>query len=595
MHKRMGLFVGLLLVTPRIASAQDVVNLWQARFATARGETRCAYGASDCNRCVYDVQGQFKKMTIDGAMDRRAADWTFTPGNYYAPKGTLPSSTFDYVDVALSDLGLTGTPPNIDVHDFGHFQSFARLPTTADNEIAYVTAFDGKNGSLFGTTAKRMSGVDEGRLSNATLSYMDGARTVHIGGMQGIGRRALIAQETPGGGPATLSFYDFTYPSAPSALHTDLRAVSGQNSAANVGVVKLASGGYFIVSSEGSYHQNYRVYYTPSLSAPRLEPIYRPSVVYPSAPSRSGTKDGFENVSLVTECGTGDVYMVGVTGPDMFGGMAISTATYGAVDSGYGAAKGTWSLYKLTNPISAELVATNAVDMDRASCDPRGGGSAFAGQHGELVFYCTAIARASSIREAACPAALAASGGGGLLAGLLNLLTPLVGLPPMGDLLGGTLGVVSPFLAGVECGGAMVDSLQNNDGRWGTAFTEWWPRAATPETPTVQTYPVTFAVSSSLDGWKLAVKDGVSSHQCTVITNGSGRTTCTINVPAGKPATFYPVGPEPSAGFYFTGNPSCPVGDLNTQSCVCDTRGATCTVKAVTGPMTFNMYAGVLL
>jgi hypothetical protein len=83
-------------------------------------------------------------------------------------------------------------------------------------------------------------------------------------------------------------------------------------------------------------------------------------------------KYGNENITIVTECGTGDLYMIGST----------ASGTFVSGDN-------RWSLYRITPGAIPDIenVANSTKGKD-PECDARAAGTATAGRYGTLNVYC---------------------------------------------------------------------------------------------------------------------------------------------------------------------------------------------------------------
>lgn len=367
LHTLAAWVLALCAALPPRAAAQDIPEAWVARFSAFKGKTDCAYGARDCNRCVNDVVEQFRDLTQRDAHVRRVRKWKIETFDLpYPPRNLSPSAPIGPNSFA------------------GHFQSFIRLPTDgiagAPNLFASYS-----NAAIFGSRAEA---EPSGRIGNGNLRYHYGAAYDHPGGMQGLGQYVLVATEKDGADGTRLEILDSAAPNTPPRVYP----LPGMDRAANVSAAKLQSGGYLLLLSRSSYHTDYRLFFTASLEDPLLEDVL-PSITTTwdtgFASGWSGDeKNGFENLSMVTECGTGKLYVIGSTAPEVLNPDGLTAL--------YPWGKSIWSLYELvsgTSPVDGKHhalrhITNNTREMYSRECDPRASGTAFAGPNGELALYC---------------------------------------------------------------------------------------------------------------------------------------------------------------------------------------------------------------
>lgn len=460
----------------RRAYAQDVPILWNARFSTLVGDLRCSYGDQDCNRCAYDVEGQFRRMARDGKMKRNVRSWHWNYGQSYFPKNANPSSI-------------------VTLFPSGHFQSVARVPA-GFNEL--LATWGGGERGIF---VVKQGVQPNGKLSQTgDLKYLFDGTTNHPGGLQGIGKYAVIATDES---PAFIDIID-------ASVNPPVRTVSlaaGQRMA-NLGIAKLAGGGYVILSTTTSKENGYVLWYTASLKSPHLEKMWESSVTA-DRPVEGLEYKGYEGLSLVTECGTGRIYAVGMTAP--------ATGLIGAGD-------GYWALYSLLPTPQLIYRMRNSVDMNHPACMPRAGGSAFVGRHGELAFYCHQKGQDEHplISWVTCEVSA-----GALVTSILT-----------GDL---AVGALSGWLAHESCSAI---ALGNDE----IAFTELWPTEGTPETPPSNQRQVTVRIDVGQTGGDCGVTSVLDLANASSCQTASGIVECSWPVAAGELVTLLPMhGPNVGA------------------------------------------------
>jgi hypothetical protein len=190
-----------------------------------------------------------------------------------------------------------------------------------------------------------------------------------------------------------------------------------------------------------------------------IEGMWRLDLVADQHPD-IGDKDvqGFENLSIVTECGTGDLYVLGVNG-----GEFPDTANE-------------WWLHRLEDGPTLKFVDKNTLDIRGDACNPRASGTAFAGAYGELGLYCHQKGQRDNqtINAVTCAIAVHNVVTSGDWAAFLDMFAP------------GLAGVVVIGSAAAAAGTCPQAILPDNE----VAFTELWPTDPTPETPPPETVGV---------------------------------------------------------------------------------------------------------
>jgi hypothetical protein len=427
----------LSVAVPVDARALDTAVMWNARFAGLRGNLACSVGDPDCNRCVYDVRGQFEAMAHGNKFLESVSTWHFDDGAKQ-PSGYAAT---DVLTILPGPFGIGDISLTPGVENGSHFQSLVRSPSASPNLFA---SYGGVTSGIFMIEAPETS---RGMLDGGSLSYIYKGATGHPGGMAAIGEHLLVASDSDtqpllhvidvGNAPAS----GRTYP-LPEKV-------------ANVSAAQLATGGYVLLTTTTSGENSHRLWYTPSLTDVRLEPMFGVPTEASWAPELDGKEgtEGFENTSLITECGTGNLYMIGANGtPDV------------AQDN-----KGVWALYQLTAQRELRFVARNTVKMHGPACNTRASGTAFAAKYGRLGLYChqkgqQAEQRAQGIRCGIAAHNLATAPGWGPIAEAFAPGSTAVIL---------SIGVSE---AANNCPEAVLAADE-------IAYTELWSTAKTPETP----------------------------------------------------------------------------------------------------------------
>ncbi len=311
-----------------------------------KADLTCAYGGPDCNRCVNDVRGEFAKL---GNLTKPALQkYEYGVSSTYQPANWTPRDFLTRQAIA------------------GHLQSFVRLPvdTGSDQDAWFAATY---------SDSKEISGVRTGAVylvrapvtwaghSVRATGHMEYVYKTaeHPGGAQAIGRYLAVGVDDFGS--ATLDVYNL---SSKSDAHKETAKLPHRT--AGVGLAKLAAGGYLIMSKRWGSNTTFDLYHTLS-----LDNLARYTDLRLLGSGNGAT--GAENVSVVTECGTGDLYGVTTTGDE-----PLHNDNY-------------WSLYAITGVANApriDLVSTKTTEQSGA-CDGRASATAFATMDGDLSFYCS--------------------------------------------------------------------------------------------------------------------------------------------------------------------------------------------------------------
>lgn len=319
-----------------------------------KGSTRCREGRDDCNFCAVNVQQQFQKAAAKQISWQRKR-WNFTWPQPYPPNNVRPLDIFDG-DPAYA-LGI----PN------KHVQGFVR---TNSRLYPYAGSHSHKRrGGIFV--------VKQGANGTQTLSSLHQVKGKHPSGVQIIGRYLVY------GVGSRLIFKDIE--SFNQTTNISLTA-QGANFGGGLSIVKLARDNHLLmVTGPGGQKPGTRYnrfYHLKSVNGrPRsLRFINRSTTTKPS--QWPNILNYSENMSAITECGTGDVYTVHTTG-DQQGIGAI-------------AGKGYWRLSKLvTNGSALGLKAVNAfaITQDIKRCNVRAAATVNVNPQNRLEFACHGYAK----------------------------------------------------------------------------------------------------------------------------------------------------------------------------------------------------------
>lgn len=252
------------------------------------GDTSCAAGSLDCNSCVNDVRASLD-AAFAGAFDWDSKPWRFQWTRNYAPSGAEPESV--YQDGAL-----------LPEH---HVQGFVR---TNSSRIRFMmTHSDTSKGSI-----SRIEQLSDGRKQLATLVR---SNDNHPSGGQVLGAFFAFAEGSAlrvldVDGPAT--DYRVGFPS------TDSLGTGASGAGGGLGAVRLRDGRtLIIVSTPGGEARATRrtLFYAKAGGLSTRSPLTLVGETPYSQPSSwSGDYQRSENLSVITECGTGRIFTLHATG-----------------------------------------------------------------------------------------------------------------------------------------------------------------------------------------------------------------------------------------------------------------------------------------
>jgi hypothetical protein len=368
-----GCLSGLLAAT---VSAQSVV-----------GDTGCAYGTPDCNPCVNNVQDAFQRISGSPTAQIRyksGGGETLPPlnsrletfeGNSTHVQGIVRLSGLgDYAANALGPwFALTRANP-------GH-------PGGSGLFVVQLQDLPANSGFPINTTAR-----GEPPVARGTKAYFPILGLDHAGGLQAIGQHVAIASSCDQcSGNGFLHTYNLADPLSPNAWETAMR-LGDQGEPGNVqvvtsaAIVKLASGQFLVfVLGKDSTHEGWFYVSEGTVLSGDTRWIYAGYWQ-----SNLGGANEYQNTQLITECGTGDLYMVGSGNSDYDGTLDDVTQTVLGVTPG----SNHLSLLKLSPSDSSfanmDVVAVRVFHPgDGDYCTFRAGASVHVTPDNSLVVYCS--------------------------------------------------------------------------------------------------------------------------------------------------------------------------------------------------------------
>ena len=336
---------------PESTSANKLTNNY------SKGDPRCRRGEVDCNVCASNVQQQFSRASA-GLLKWHKKSWGFTWPKKYPPHGTRPLDVFD--GKPAYPLGI----PN------KHIQGFAR---TNSSRYPFVGTHSHKRkGGVF-----VVSQENSGKKSLSTLQKSKGG---HPSGLQVIGDFLVY------GDAGSLVFKNITSPNKTRTNSIKIIPKVRFGYGGGLALLRLSKNNLLVLTSgPGSQDSrprfNYFYHLRTANNIPKtLTLINRSQSVMPSQwPKILGFS---ENLSLVTECGTGDVYSVHTTGDSK--GLGTMSG------NGY------WRLSKLkqTNgKLNLLPISAFATRQNMPNCNLSSAATVFVNQQHKLEFYCHGFAK----------------------------------------------------------------------------------------------------------------------------------------------------------------------------------------------------------
>ncbi len=315
-----------------------------------KGAIDCRYGDADCNVCADSVEKQFLAAFDDDALDWKTWKWHFKFGDRIVPKGHEPG-----------DVLATGFK--------NHVQGFVR---TNNDDVRYAVshdADDGDNGAFFF--------IQRGPERN-TLRAMHRSAVSHPMSVFEIGQYVGSAEGS------NIRMFDVRRITTAQDYHWPFYSGDQELGGGGLAMAKLADGSHLLLAaSKGGS--------TDPDSSPRRTtffrvegPLTKPTKVealgtsfYSQPAAWSGDYRFSDNLSVITECGTGRLYTVHVAGEDSLNG------------------KGYWRLSRIDgNPntvgtqLNLKTLAGRWQSQDNDDCWLRGGASAHVNAKHEIELYC---------------------------------------------------------------------------------------------------------------------------------------------------------------------------------------------------------------
>lgn len=319
-----------------------------------KGDVSCKHGEPSCNVCASNVQRQFNKAA-SRKITWNTKPWRFNWPQQYAPYGLRPLDIFDGAPAYA--LGIPDT----------HVQGFVR---TNSSRYPYAgTHSHKKRGGVFI--------IKQNRDGKKYLSSLHRSKNRHPSGAHIIGKYLLYGEES------SLVFKNMNSPNQ----QKDFRlSVPKANFGGGLGITRLSDGTHLVITSGPGGQDNRprfsRFYIVKFLNnkPTSLQYIGESQLRIPSTWPKGYAFS--ENLSLITECQTGDIYTIHTSG-DQKGVSAIS-------GNGY------WRLSKLqskSSKFSLRPISAFVNRQNMPSCNVKASGSVHVNSKHNLEFYCHGYAK----------------------------------------------------------------------------------------------------------------------------------------------------------------------------------------------------------
>jgi hypothetical protein len=259
---------------------------WDAARAEPAAHGSQAAPQADANPCALRVETRLASLFSAGVR-REDGAWEFAWRKPLPPAGLTPQQV----------LGTRG------VFSWTHVQGFT--PTYAAALPYAISHNDDDHGAVLLVRRSERA---------LTLSAIHGLRTPHPSGVHVIGRYVAVADDND------LVLIDLSAPAATTALRHALPKPGLRRAGAGIGLAKLKDGSHLLVASRpGNYAPGPRVTRFFKLHGGLVTPTrteFLGESVYSEPAAWTGDHRYSENLSVITECGTGALYTVHTTGAD---------------------------------------------------------------------------------------------------------------------------------------------------------------------------------------------------------------------------------------------------------------------------------------
>ena len=320
-------------------------------------DTTCTKGDASCNVCATDVQRQFHDA-VEGKLNWSTDSWSFDWEQPYEPDNATPKSIFGS---EVSSLGaLFGESVAIK-----HVQGFVR---TNSEEYPYAGSHSVKDGDLGGIFIVKQSS------NGLELASLHQTSNDHPSGVHMLGKYLVYGD----GSQLVFKNLDSLNQDDDIQLNIESPKFGG-----GLGFVRLNDDSYLAITTgpggEDNLDNKYNQFYNLSFQNEQpneLTLLNDSKVIIPSDWPRQDRYILSENLSVIPECVSGDIYTVNVSG-----------STDAALINGNGYMR----LSKLeTQEDKLKLTAINYYQLGQniSSCNFRAAGTVSVDDNNKLEFYC---------------------------------------------------------------------------------------------------------------------------------------------------------------------------------------------------------------
>lgn len=338
--------------------------------APTKGATGCSSNAPDCNRCTPNVVAQFRKVK-NGQANWKAKPWRFQWGRKYPPYAVDGYQAFDEDSDLANGTGIS----------YSHPQGFVRANRAGAMYVGSHSRHDAaKPGTIFI--------VRQDSTGKKALVALHKTRHKHPSGVHMLGKYVLFGDRS--GGRSQLRMLDLDRKYTRHDISYDLPSFEGASSGlkpkfgGGVGAAKLSDGSYLLVSTlkggkaPGPRYDQFFVM-KGALGSSSLAITYAGEHRYENPSWANKDFRYSENISLITECGTGDIFAVHTSGDGRESGVD------GLEGGGY------WRLSKLERhqgKLRFKPLSVFQMSQNTANCHIRSSATVGVSPNGKLEFLC---------------------------------------------------------------------------------------------------------------------------------------------------------------------------------------------------------------
>ena len=351
----------LIIFKPPFANANSL---------NAKGDLNCPDGSPDCNPCTNSVVLQFR-MLKGGQANWKTKPWRFKWGDEFPPYGIKPFDAFD------EDSHLANA---IDINH-AHPQGFVRTNSSATPYAGSHSQHEShKPGTIFV--------IRQDHRGRKYLSTLHRTHTKHPSGVHILGKY-LVFGERSKNSPNELRLLDINKHSQSQDITHIMPPATGNSErlkmfGGGIGIVRLSRENYLLISSapgdvKPGHRYNQFFHLQGKLDNPsglRIRYLNEQRYQNPSHWRKDFRYS--ENLSLITECVSGDIYAIHTTGDGGHNPDAL-------IGGGY------WRLSKLQkgrNGFYLKPVDVFEMSQNTSDCHMRSAASVGIAPNGKLEMLC---------------------------------------------------------------------------------------------------------------------------------------------------------------------------------------------------------------